>query len=155
MDMNAVIPWVVLALGALLILAGIIAVFRGAKEGSATIKITGMEISGAGGAVLVVLGAVMLFTAWAWNDEREARISTRSDLVRATVELSALEARIDSVRVAGGSDSTFASILPPRTQVLFRFSPGVERDLLVTGLSSKLPMGFFSDTQAYVAELDE
>ncbi len=70
---------IVFVLGLALIVVAVVALFKGVKGEQGELSVSGIKVSGAGGALFLVMGVVLLFTSKGWADS----LSRRNELALA------------------------------------------------------------------------
>ncbi len=106
MDQAMVI--VVFLLGIALVVVAVIALFTGRKGEQAELNILGIKVSGAGGALFLVVGVVLLFTGKGWSDT----LARKGELVKTVVQyqtsVNTLEQRAAALEARVPAPSLFA-----------------------------------------------
>lgn len=96
MDIRAIVVVVAIALGAICVLAGLVAFFRGmgGDKGKAVLKLPGIEISGAASpALFLIIGAGLVFCSLQWD------ASAKEVNVKETQLVNEVEKKEEAVRV--------------------------------------------------------
>jgi len=117
-------------LGFLLAVVAIVAYFRKMKEGSANLKILGMELSGQGPLVFLVVGAAFIFSATGWARTQKDADASKNEHQQCEVAKSAVEEdrgkvvetakqlNAEVLRLSNANEALVAALPAPSQQVL-------------------------------------
>jgi len=68
-------------LGLCVVIVGLIAFFKGLQGGSASAKILGVEVSGKGGALVLVVGLVLVLSGFGWATSQKQTVQANQEKV--------------------------------------------------------------------------
>jgi hypothetical protein len=79
--MQTFIIGVTFILGVAVVIAGLFAFFKGLQSGSGSAKILGIEVSGSGGALVLVVGLVMVLSGFGWASSQKETAQANQDKI--------------------------------------------------------------------------